>query len=372
VGRDQLSRPLAAVEIISHVLSDLRVENFRCIGAADFQFDPRLNVFTGGNGAGKTSILEAVYFLGRARSFRTGDSRVLIKSGGDAAQVTGTAIGSAGSIRLGVRIGIGGTDIHVSGRSGAQIAELVSALPVQAIHADIGELVEGPPDLRRRLLDWGVFHVKHDYLAQWRRFRRAHQQRNAVLRDRGGDELLEAWDQELALAATGVDQCRHEYLQQLGAAFAQLAEKIIGEKVALRYQRGWPADEDLAVILRDTRESDRAAGYTRTGPHRADLQFEISAERSRWKASKGQQKMLGAALVLAQCDQVAGQLERPVALLVDEPAADLDRPHLEQLLRAIYRTRTQIFMAAITAEGLPLTQPHSMFHVEHGSAKALL
>ena len=82
--------------------------------------------------------------------------------------------------------------------------------------------------------------------------------------------------------------------------------------------------------------------------------------------------MLGATLVLAQCDLVAEELGRPVALLVDEPAADLDRGHVEQFLRAILGTRAQVFMATIATEGLQLNGAAAMFHVEHGHAKALL
>lgn len=348
------------------------MEKFRCIKAADLHFDPRLNVFTGGNGAGKTSILEALYFLGRARSFRTADSRVLIQSGAAEAQVSGTVVGATGSTRLAVRIGSGGLDIRIEGQAGAQAADLVAAFPVQAIHADIGGMIQGPPDVRRRMIDWGVFHVKHDYLAQWRRFRRAILQRNIILREQGPDELLEPWDREMALAATVVDQHRHEYLHQLSKVFVRIGSELLGEDVNLRYQRGWSDDEDLAVILRLGREADRSAGYTRVGPHRADLQLEIRSERTRWRASKGQQKLLGAALVLAQCDLVAGELERPVALLVDEPAADLDREHLAQFVNAVLQAKAQVFMAAITAEGLPLGRPGTMFHVEHGDAKALL
>ena len=346
--------------------------NFRCITTAELQFDPKLNVLTGGNGAGKTSLLEALYFLGRARSFRTADNRVLIRSGTSEAEVSGTGIGPAGPCRLGVRIGAGGVDIHIAGQSGAQATELVSALPVQAIHADIGGIVQGPPEVRRQLLDWGVFHVKHDYLVRWRQFRRALLQRNAVLRDRGPDEMIEAWEGELASAGTGVHDYRHEYLKRLETRFQALGQRLLGYEVSLQYQRGWPEGEDLTATLRSSREADRSAGFTRAGPHRADLQFQIQSERSRSWASKGQQKLLGAALILAQCDLVAEELGNPVALLVDEPGADLDRGQLERFVGAILDTRAQVFVAAIAAEGLALDGRGTMFHVEHGHAKALL
>ncbi len=358
--------------IISSALLDLQVEKFRCITAAELEFAPKLNVFTGGNGAGKTSLLEAVFFLGRGRSFRGADNRLLIQSGASEALVTGRAQSTTGPTRVGVRISTAGADIHVGGQAGASAADLVSTLAVQAIHAGIGELAQGSPEARRRLLDWGVFHVKHDYLAQWRQFRRVLLQRNAVLRDNGPDALLDAWDGELAPAGEVIHQLRLDYLEQLRTPFLEIGVDLLGQEIGLRYQRGWSQERNLREALREGRDSDRNLGYTRCGPQRADLQFEIDEAPSRWRASKGQQKLLGATFILAQCGLVAEQGGQSVALIVDEPAADLDSSRLAVLMRAILRSPAQVFLASITASGLPLDAPVAMFHVEHGRAKALL
>lgn len=331
-----------------------------------------MNVFTGGNGAGKTSFLEAIFFLGRGRSFRVADNRVLIRSGASTAEVSGAISGPAGLIRLGIRIFPAGLEVHADGNTAAGTADLVAAFPIQALHADSGAIVQGPPEPRRRLLDWGVFHVKHDFLTHWRHYRRALMQRNAALREGAAPGLLDAWESELAAAGAVVDADRRLYLEELRAEFVKLGREVIGQDVDLRYQPGWGQGESLQDSLRSAREGDRNAGFTRAGPHRADLQFEIEEERSRWRASKGQQKMLAAALVLAQSTLVARRLGHPVGLVVDEPAADLDRDRLASLMGAIQRCPAQVFLAAITADGLPLESPGAMFHVEHGGAKALL
>jgi DNA replication and repair protein RecF len=236
----------------------------------------------------------------------------------------------------------------------------------------LGTLVPGPPEPRRRLLDWGVFHVEHGFLPEWRQFRRALQQRNAALRESGSPAVLDAWEAELARLAEAVDHHRRAYLDRLAPVFRRLGADLLGAEVSLRYQRGWAADQDLAAALRESRESDQSMGFTRSGPQRADVQFEMDDERSRWRASKGQQKLLASAFVLAQAEQVAAALERPVVLVVDEPAADLDGTRLKALLTAIEAAPAQVFMAAISAEGLGLEGWNSRFHVEHGEAKALL
>lgn len=336
------------------------------------QFDTSLNVFTGCNGAGKTSLLEALHVLARARSFRTSDNRLLIRQGADVAEVAGKIQGPAGC-HLAVRLGSGKMEIRVGERERLQAAELVSALPLQSIDADVGALVRGPPEDRRRLLDWGVFHVKHDYLARWRRFRQALLQRNVLLRSDARDGMLRTWELELATTAAEVDASRQGYLRELARSFERLGGALLEREVGLRYFRGWPEGRDLVDVLAQNRESDRTAGYTRAGPHRADLVFEIpDAQRPRWSASRGQQKLLGSALVLAQCDFASRHLERPISLLVDEPAAELDRPHTARFVRTILGLEAQVFLATLTTDGLPLPSHSAMFHVEHGSPKALL
>lgn len=245
-------------------------------------------------------------------------------------------------------------------------------LPVQAIHTDMTSVIQGPPEGRRRLVDWGVFHVEQNFLAAWRQYRRALAQRNAGLRDGADDALLASFEQEMAVAAESVDQKRQSYLERLLVPFQDIGHRLLGEEVHLRYQRGWSKDEALRPLLEDSREADRAAGYTRAGPHRADFGLEIGDLSSRWRASRGQQKLLGAALVLAQTRVVNQFLERSSVLLVDEPVADLDSNHVRALVKEIQSAGAQIFVGAITAENLGFSGDCTMFHVEHGTAKALL
>lgn len=354
------------------MLLDLRVRNFRCIEAAELVLDGGLNVFTGANGAGKTSFLEAIFFLGRGRSFRASDNRVLIGPASPRAEISGRVSGKAGSAYLGVGVAPGELDVHVEGQGGLRAADLASRFGVQAIDADIHALTSGPPEPRRRLLDWGVFHVEHGYLDAWRIFRRALSQRNAALREQAPDTLLAVWEAHLAAAGTVVDEHRRRYVERLETEFRRLGTQLLGVEPGLGYSPGWNLEQSLATALEASRESDRQLGFTRLGPQRADLRCEIDAQSTRWRASKGQQKLLGAALVLAQLRVAAETEGERATLLVDEPAADLDDERLEAFLGAIMSTPAQVCIASISTRGLSLPAGTSMFHVEHGAAKALL
>lgn len=354
------------------MLVDLRVSNFRCIESARLELDEQLNVFTGANGAGKTSFLESIFFLGRGRSFRSSDNRVLIGPGPGRAEISGRVGHASGSSFLGIGLAPGEVDVHIDGAGGKRVADLAACFGVQAIDAGIHDLVGGPPEPRRRLLDWGVFHVEHAYLDQWRQFRRALAQRNAALRDRGSDAVLAVWDERLAAAAEVVDSCRRQYAERLAPEFRSIGRSLLGIEPVLVYARGWNRDLPLTEALERSRDSDRQAGFTRPGPQRADLRCEIDDHAIRWRASKGQQKLLGAALVLAQLRLAARMEGSPATLVVDEPAADLDDERLKAFLIAIRETPAQICMASISTRGLELPAESRVFHVEHGKAKALL
>ena len=354
------------------MLADLRVRNFRCIESAALDLDASLNVFTGANGAGKTSFLESIFFLGRGRSFRGSDNRILIGRQGTRVEIGGHVIESTGRVYLGVGIAAGGLDIHVAGHAGCGAADLAARFGVQAIDSEISDLAEGPPEPRRRLLDWGVFHVEPGYLNAWRIFRRALAQRNAALREQATDAVLRVWEAELAAAGTVVDDQRRRHAARLASEFQAVGRRLLDAEVSLTYLSGWNQEQTLAATLEANRDSDRLAGFTRAGPQRADLRCEINAEATRWRASKGQQKLLGAALVLAQVGLVAAGENKRIALIVDEPAADLDGVRLAAFLAAIASAPAQVFMACISTAGLPFPDGGKLFHVEHGSAKALL
>lgn len=354
------------------MLLDLRVRNFRCIEAAELVLDAHLNVFTGANGAGKTSLLEAIFFLGRGRSFRAADNRVLIGPASLRAEISGRVSGQEGNAYLGVGVSPGELDVHVDGQAGLRVAELAARFGVQAIDADIHALAGGPPEPRRRLLDWGVFHVEHGYLEAWRAFRRALAQRNAALREQAPDAVLAAWESRLATAGMVVDEQRRRYAEQLEPKFRWLGSQLLGIEPSLDYVPGWAKGQELSAALEAGRDTDRQLGFTRLGPQRADLRCEINEQSTRWRASKGQQKLLGAALVLAQLHLAAEAMGGEATLLVDEPAADLDEERLRALLAAIRNTPAQVCIASISTRSLSLPGDARVFHVEHGMPKALL
>lgn len=351
-------------------LTRLQISQLRCLASVELDAHPDVNVIVGHNGAGKTSVLESIYVLGRGRSFRAPRLTGLIAEGREAATLYAETRDPAG--KLGLQITAGSTEIRVDGDNQASLTELVHRLPVQLIDPGVHSLVQGGPGERRRFLDWGVFHVKHEFLPGWRSFRRALQQRNAALKQGAAEGALEAWEPELLHGAEIVDRCRRGYVREIEPILQLYASKFAEVDVKLRYRPGWSDTASLAETLAVGLPRDRAMGTTQAGPHRAELELLTDGRPARHRLSRGQQKLLGAALVLAQAECVHSATGKRPILLVDEPAAELDPKHLGGLVDGIVESGSQVFITALTDGALAVADSHSRFHVERGAVTALL
>ena len=349
-------------------LQRVAIRDFRCIESAELEFDGRCNLVAGANASGKTSLLEAIFFLGRGRSFRTARAELLIRGGAQELTVTGRAESGARARAVGVRLGAAGIEARVGGERVAGLAELAAVLPVQAIDPEVHRLVEGGPQERRRYLDWGVFHVEPSFVEDWRRFQKALRQRNAALRAGQSVAAIRAWDPELSAAGEAMAARRREYVERLKPHVAQVSGRLLGSPLELALHRGWGADLTLAEALERSWSRDRERQLTHVGPHRADITLRLGGELARDRISRGQQKLAAAALLLGQLRSDAEQGSEVAGLLVDDPAAELDSEHLERFLDEVLALPAQLFVTALDRDnpairGLP--EGHA-FHVEHG------
>jgi DNA replication and repair protein RecF len=353
-------------------LTLLRVENLRCLDAIELVADTSQNIIVGQNGAGKTSILEAIYFLGRGKSFRPGQSSTLIQSDQDKFTVYGEVMDGSSRYRLGVSHGRDGLQIHRDGQNNASIVDLAAGLPVQIIDPEAHQLIQGGPKGRRAFIDWGVFHVKHEFLNAWRRYRRALKQRNAALKQRLPKQAVSAWDSELIEFGLEMNSARCQHVSDCLPLLSSICADLLQIESNCSYLPGWPAGQAYPDALAASWEKDCAYGSTQVGPHRAELRIEADGQSARNRLSRGQQKLLSIALVLAQSIFVSRSIERKVTLLVDEPAAELDSDHLRRLLNILSCKELQLFISTLDLEALPVSRTGYVFHVERGALSNLV
>jgi len=350
-------------------LSALRCTDFRCLANADIELDPDRNLIVGPNASGKTSVLESIGYLGRGKSFRGATTAELIRHGQSEFAVVGKVQTAHRTISLGVgNSRAGALEVHTDGERRRSVAALAELLPLLVIDPDVHRLVAGGPDDRRRYLDWIAFHVEHDYLDLWRRYRQALKQRNAALKSgQSSAAALLPWTQEMVASGERIDAARRRVVATTEPLLAELSKGLLRHETELAYGQGWPAEFSIAEALDAGIERDRQRGSTQCGPHRADLKLGFDEHRAKKTVSRGQQKLLSCALILAASQIVTLERQQAPLLLLDDPAAELDSESLARLLEAISETDGQIIATSLKPDHDLFQRPTRVFHVEQGN-----
>lgn len=359
-------------------LKQIKVCDFRNIEEAQIELGPQFNAITGANGAGKTSLLEAIYTLGHGRSFRSRLTQPLVKQGSKEYLVFARcATQQQSEVKLGLTKGADAPRIHINNEPAASMSDLARMFPVVEVDAASLSLIDEGPSQRRGFLDWGVFHVEQVSGSLWARFRRVLQQRNSLLKKQE-QESQEFWDQEFVELCHQIDRARRSYLDRLVTTFGGLADGLLedlAEIVSLEYFPGWNDEsESLSESLVRVRHRERALGRTIKGAHCADLRLLIGGEPAKDRLSRGQKKLFVAALKFAQVKLYNEQHSEHAVLLLDDFAAELDSTSMNRVRSALGELECQVVAAAVDPEELAKLNPFpgiEVFHVEHGKINRL-
>ncbi|HET8881507.1 MAG TPA: DNA replication and repair protein RecF [Solimonas sp.] len=347
----------------------LKAENFRLFEHLSLPLSGRLNLFVGENAAGKTTLLEMIYCLNRARSFRGSTAPELA---GPVQKQWTVFAATEDPARMRHTLGVQWTIDGLALRGDANpltSLELLQQCPTQILEPGMHRVVLEGPTYRRSFIDWGVFHVEHSFIDVWRRYRRALKQRNQLLRLRRSEDEVAAWEPELAESGEVLDVLRREHLQSIAPSVNSWIQTFLGEgRWTFDLASGWKADMGLREALKQQRGRDMELGATTVGPHRAELKIRADERTVRNRISRGQQKLLLAAMLLSQCDQIGRVRGAWPIILLDDFTAELAPRYQDRLIAALLDYPGQSFVTAF--EALPkLAAAGAMFHVEHGKVR---
>jgi DNA replication and repair protein RecF len=354
-------------------VKSLNINNLRNINSTQIDFDPCLNCFIGDNGAGKTSILEALSVLSKGRSFRSGQVSSLIGPAKKSFQVVCKIKNRTGDIhQLGMERDAQTWFARHNGEDVSQLSELTQLLPYVLLEPNSHTLVSGPPDTRRKYLDWGVFHVEHTYLMLWRRYNRVLKQRNAALRQ-ANKMVVESLDEQFVHLGERLHIARDNHAALLNSILEKQLSVFCEtlEGVQLSYRKGWAGDSlEEAIQISNTRDIER--GSTGPGPHKADLVLTLNGTPAKERLSRGEQKAMTAAMIIAQAQMISESGETPV-LMLDDISSELDEVHLGQVLKAGVKLDAQILLTGtVLAPAIKGCEGScKVFHVKQGGVKPI-
>ncbi len=350
----------------------LRGENFRLYRSLEIRPHPGLNLITGSNAAGKTSLLEALFVAARGRSFRAQNLSELC--GND--RPDWNVFLQVGDAEHQHRVGLGwskeGSEIRLDEGRNARISDVVRLVPIQLIDPTAHRLLDDGPSYRRSFVDWGVFHVEHRFLDLWRRYQRALKQRNSALRDQLEDRAVQAWNEELLSTGEALTDLRRSHVEAAAGALIGWVERLLETRdVVCEWQQGWPEGENYGELLQRNLDQHRRMGSTVQGPHRAELKIRMHQARAKGRISRGQQKLLIAAMVLAQAEILAAASGSPPILLLDDFASELSPEYQSRLAAALLDYAGQKFITTFEKPTMSGLAEGALFHVEHGTIRHL-
>lgn len=351
-------------------LKALYLHNFRIYEEELFEFGPQINIIRGANARGKTSILEAIYFLMTGRSFRTAQVSDMIRHGASGFYLDASFVKHG--IEQKLRISCNGKErkIVYNNTPYTSSTDLLGVLQGAVIHPDDASVVKGAPEARRHLLDMQIAQINPLYIHYFTRYNRAMRQRNHLLRAKTS-ATIESWEYEMANAAAYLVQQRVLTIDALQRGGRNLHKLICGgiEELGLAYKtNAFPRDACLGQMetaglrtaylehYRHQRKREMELGVTLTGPHKDDLLITLDSKESRFFASEGQQRSCVAALRLAEWECLKAATSETPLMLIDDVGMSLDHMRRLQLFKHLAFLE-QVFLT--TTEDLPIEgSPH--------------
>ena len=338
----------------------------------DLSFHPDLNFILGDNGSGKSSLLEAIFFLGHGKSFRTSKTENLACFDNNQFIVS---IKSFSDLKLGIAktVDSGLVEIKLNGEKLSRLSDLAKNFAVQIITPESFKLFFGGPKERRKFLDLGMFHVKHQFSNSWRDFAKVLKHRNACLRNITQRQMLAYWTEQFCVLSDAIASDRLKYVELLSSELNSWLAYLLPDhkdKITVQYLRGWNQKKLLSEVLADNLNRELELGYTASGPHKFDIRFNIGRQPLENTLSRGQQKLFLLALTLSQAKLIENVKRLKPILLIDDIGAELDLTSRTALSTAINRLDCQVIITAIEKSVLepiiPTDNNYKMFHVKQG------
>lgn len=325
-------------------VTELKVKDYRNASERTIELAEGCNAFVGANARGKTNLLEAIYFAGVGKSFRTPRDRELIRTGAARAYITVTADKGGYSDRVSIVIDRETNKrVAINGLAVSRMSELMGVCPVVLFCPDGLRIVKDAPADRRRFMDISLCQISKAYFSALSQYGKILQSRNKLLKSGGAnDNTLAPWDELLSAVGAKIVKSRRGFVRELTPIAAERHAFLSGakEKLTLEYEgaEGDGVEHIQAALLdmfRADREDDLRLKYTHSGPHKDDIKISVDGADARAYGSQGQQRTAALAMKLAEQRLLTDVLGTSPVLLLDDVFSELDAARRAKLLAAL-------------------------------------
>ena len=371
----------------------LKIHNGRNLKEYTLKPHPNFNIIYGSNGVGKTTILESIYLLLRSRTFRSNKFKSFINYDANTCTVfskfscldheqfqNSFTIGISRSKDLSQPI------IHLNSKKINSLSSITNLVVLGLITPESFTLLDSGPSIRRKFLDWGVFHVEPSFLSDWRAFKKTLSSRNSLLSSHSKifkltgklstsqRELISCWNPQLIILNNKLNTNRSNQIKNISSYFKDflsLFSSRLAEELTLTYYKGWSKEFSFEDYLEKKLNEDLIAGFTRYGTHRCELKINIKKNPAKDILSRGQKKIVIICLILAQFRYLieADSLRVHNLLLLDDIDSELDAENLQILFNILKTLNCQIVATTTNNQRYNFLNKseYKLFHVEQNN-----
>lgn len=345
-------------------LRKINYQGFRNLVDAELEFGDDFNFIIGRNGAGKTNLLEAIFYVGFASSFRVKEEKSLIRSEDQFLRVNAETNGKKALIYLDNNK----KKLMLQGNEVQRLSDFIGWLGMTILSIEDIWIIRGSPAKRRAFLNWVIAKISPVYLANLIEYRKILRQRNKTLQlanENGDLSLLEIFDEQLIKVGNEIYEEREINLPELKKNIAATGADFGLQKLNFDYQCTCPNMRLNHNTLKKVRQKEMIFGHTIVGPHRDDLLFSINGHPLRQFASEGEERAAVISLKLAEAEMLYNKTKKRPILLLDEVGAEFDQTKKEILLSLL---KGQVFYASIQLPKFAQMQQkgYNLFSIKRG------